>query len=195
LTYRNEYLPKLILTIWLLSAVMVLLTASTPLEFVPLPLGNLPRWGFWLLVFPVARWLTARAGRLAKVWRLLPWLLWTPLILLQLFTVGFWFSHPQNREYAAADRTPWTKVVKQVLSPLELVFAQNESWSTGSVEYRRGNNLAVRQLLRSNWGAQPRRIILTPVLPGLQWCVPISEDSVLKAPWQVVDTVTIPGPK
>jgi hypothetical protein len=166
----------------------VLLTTFTPLELVPVSLGNLPRWGFWLLIFPVAQRLKAQVGRR---WGLLPWLLWAPLLLLQLLVFGFWFSTPEHRTYAAFRKSSWT----QVLWPFEKVFAQTGRWRTGAVEYRRENTLVVRQNLPSRWGAEARRVILTPIMPGLQWCVPIPYDSLLKAPWQVVDTVAVRKPE
>ncbi|TGE28498.1 hypothetical protein [Hymenobacter metallicola] len=185
MTRIKEYLPNLIATIWLLCWPLVLLTYFTPLEFVPLQLGNLPRLGLWLLAFPATRWLKTRTRILSWLWTLLPWLMWGPLVLVQLVVVASWYQKAKSYTPGKFQWTSW----RQAVIPVEDLFVRQYPWHTVAFDYRQGDVVAVRQLRFTNAGAEPRRVIITPVMPGLQWCVPIPYDSLLKAPWQMVDTV------
>lgn len=170
---------------WLLCWPLVLLTWFTPLEFVPLQLGNLPRWGLWLLAFPATRWLKTRTRALPWLWILLPWMLWAPLVIMQVYFAGYWYQQVKTSNLSKSSPPSW----RQAVMPFEELFARHYPWYTLAFDYRQGNKLAVRQLRYTPWGGQPRRVIITPVVPGLQWCVPIPYDSLLKDPWLMVDTV------
>lgn len=177
------YLTGLLTSIWLLSLVLVLLTVATPLEFVPLPVGNIPRWALWGLAFPACHHLWLRIGRFRWVWQLLPWLLWLLLFVAECFTVWVWLQGGHQATF-------W----KSVRYPLEVVFANRERWQTVRTLFRRGPLVIVHQLcLAPRYGVTDlRQVKVVPLLPGLQWAARLPGDfqpGVVDASWQLVDTV------
>jgi hypothetical protein len=169
--------------IWGLSLLLVLLPLVSPLEFVPLAWGNLPRWILWGTAFPACRQLWLRTGRLRWVWRALPWLLWLLLLAAEGLAVWGWF-------YGSHRVTFW----KTIRYPLEVVFANRDQWKTERILFRRGPLLIVHQLC---WHPQHgvvdlRQAKIVPLLPGLQWASRVSthfQPGVVDASWQLVDTV------
>jgi hypothetical protein len=166
-----------------LSLVLVLLTVATPLEFVPLPLGNIPRWALWGLAFPACHHLWLRTGRFRWVWKALPWVLWSLLVVAEGLAVWVWFYR--------ANHTPFWQSVP---NPLEMVFANRERWRTERTLFRRGRLVIVHQLcLAPRYGVTDlRQAQLVPLLPGLQWAARLPGDfqpGVVDTSWQLVDTV------
>lgn len=179
----TSYLTKLLPSIWVLSILLVLLTVATPLEFVPLTLGNIPRWVVWGLAFPACRQIWVRTGRFRLVWKSLPWVLWLLLLAAEGFTVWGWFHR-------------WHRVTfwKSVRYPLEVVFANRERWQTVRTLFRRGPLVIVHQLcIAPRYGVTDlRQAKVVPLLPGLQWAARLPGDfqpGVVDASWQLVDTV------
>lgn len=178
-------LPRVLPVLWLLSLLLVLLTLATPLEFVPLAWGNLPRWILWGMAFPACRQLGARTGRLRWVWGSVPWVLWLLLLAAEALAVWGWF-------YGSHRVTFW----KTVRYPLEVVFANRDHWETQQVLFRRGPLVLVQQLC---WHPQhgivdSRQAKVVPLLPGLQWASRLAtyfQPGVVDASWQVVDTASV----
>jgi hypothetical protein len=179
----TTYITKVLPSIWVLSLALVLLTVATPLEFVPLVLGNVPRWALWGLAFPACHQLGIRTGRFRLVWKALPWVLWLLLLAAEGFAVWGWF-HRWHRA------TFW----KSIRYPLEVVFANQDRWETERILFRRGPLVVVHQLC---WHPRHgvvdlRQARLVPLLPGLQWATRLStafQPGVVDASWQLVDTV------
>lgn len=162
--------------VWIVSLALVLLTLCTPLEFDPLPFANLPRWGLWGLAWPACRSLQAYS-RWRFPLRLVPWLLWAPLLLAQ---AGWLFMSPLQ-----PSPEPWSTV----LAPLAGVFARSETWHTRRVLFRRGWQAVLLQR-EEPMGFYPRqwRIALrTPLLPGVQWVQRLRGERELDASWHLVD--------
>ena len=181
----TSFLLKLLTIIWVISLLMVILTLATPLEFVPLTLGNIPRWVVWGLAFPACHQLWVRTGRLRWFWKSLPWLLWAPLVLVEGMVVWDTF-------HGSYHTTFW----ERALQPVELVFANQNRWAMQHTLFRRGALVVVHELC---WHPQEgvvdlRQAKLVPLLPGLQWATRLSTDfqpGVVDASWQLVDTVHV----
>jgi hypothetical protein len=163
---------------WLTSVVLVGLSIFTPVELVPLPLENVPRWGLYGLVFPACGLLRARWPRVCLLWQTVPWLVWGPLLAV-LF---FWLP----ATLAQTPAKPWANIV----APLTWLFARPEEWRTSQVLFRRGPQLVVEQryvpwnqvrprLLRGAW----RTAVVTPLVPGVQWAAPLPGPGCLDASW------------
>ena len=158
----------------------MIITLFTPLEFSPLPLDNIPRWGVWGLAFPACRMLSVRTGILPKLWRAVPWVLWTPLLVVQALWIPL--SAPETLS------GPWSKTVE----PMAGLFARQEKWATARVLFRRGwQVVAVQQIEPVNFYPRYHRTaIITPLLPGFQWATRLerrtNNDCVLDASWQIV---------
>jgi hypothetical protein len=168
---------------WLLSLVLVLLTTVTPLEFTPLWLGNLPRWGLWGLAFPACHRLRTGSLRLPWLWTGLPWLLWGLLVVGEgLFAYGI-ATHTPRR---------WAKLME----PLQWLFANQARWRPGLVLFTHGRQHLTHQLLwHPRYGVVDiRQVQLLPLLPGLQWAKrlpePLYAAGVLDESWQVADTAS-----
>jgi hypothetical protein len=156
---------------WLACLVLVGLSIWTPLELVPLPVENVPRWGLWALVLPAGWALQARWPRLRWLWRTVPWVLWGPLLAV-LF---FWWP----MTVAQTPAKPWA----EILSPLRWLFARAEEWRTVQVLFHRGHQVVafqayvpVNQPLQPLWfvaRGSSRQAIVTPLCPGLQWAEPL----------------------
>lgn len=170
---------------WLLRLLLVLLTLTTPLEFVPLAWGNLPRWVLWGAAFPACRQLGVRTGRLRWVWRAVPWVLWLLLLAAEALAVWGWF-------YRSHRVTFW----ETIRYPLEVVFVNRDRWETQQVLFRRGPLVLVQQLC---WHPQHgvvdlRQAKVVPLLPGLQWAGRLAtyfQPGVVDTSWQVVDTASV----
>jgi hypothetical protein len=176
-------LTGLLSSLWLVSLVLVLLTVATPLEFVPLSLGNIPRWILWGLAFPACRHLWLRTGRFRWVWNSLPWVLWLLLLVAEGLAVGVWCRVGTQTAF-------W----QNVRYPLEKVFANRERWRTARTLFRRGPLVLVHQLCwEPRYGiVDLRQARIVPLVPGLQWvsCLPGDfQPGVVDTSWQLVDTV------
>lgn len=178
---KTQYLQTWILSAWLLSLLIVVLTTFTPMEFVPLPLANGPRWLSWGLAFPACRLLQTRWGTFRWLWAAVPWLLWGPLLVSQ----GVWLL------LALGQTQPLTW--SSALEPVRTLFLQEKSWHTHRVLFRRGRQVVVTQRLlpqpTSFHSRFARTVQLTPLLPGLQWTAPVQSKGVLDASWRFVDTL------
>ncbi|OUJ68580.1 hypothetical protein [Hymenobacter crusticola] len=174
----KPYLPSLVIGTWLLSLGFVLLTLTTPLEFTPLPLGNLPRLGLWGLVFPACQMLWQRTGVLRGLWRTLPWLLWGPLLVLQS---GWFLLLLLSFEQRA------------MLEPTTSMFARPQVWRTKRVLFRRGLQVVAMQQIDplELYPRSFRTALLTPVFPGLQWATRLTDNQLLDASWQVSDLADV----
>lgn len=174
--------PRLLIGSWVLSLLLVVLTLATPLEFSPLPVENIFRWGAWLLAFPACRRLYHLTGRLPWLWKLLPWLVWSPVLFLE----GYVVLHPSRYPL-------W----KRALEPLEWVFWNRADWETKRVLFRRGSSEVVFHHLRDpRMGYLEYRLAYyTPLLPGVHWMrlipgdYPLVQD-VVDPSWQIVDTAS-----
>ena len=165
---------------WLVCLILVALSIWTPLELVPLPMENVPRWGLWALAFPAAEVLRARWPRLRWLWRCLPWVLWVPLLAV------LFFGLPTT--VAQTPAKPWA----EILSPLRWLFARAEEWRTVRVHFHRGRQVvAFQAYVPVNqpvppfwfWGrGLSRNAVVTPLVPGLQWAEPVPP--LLDASWQ-----------
>ncbi len=170
----------MIIRLWLLSIGAMGTTLFTPLEFSPLPLENIPRWGFWGLAFPACRMLGVHIGVLPKLWRAVPWVLWAPLLVVQ--ALWMLLSVPETLS------GPWSKAFE----PMAGLFARQEKWVTIRVLFRRGwQVVAVQQIAPMSFYPRCHRTaMITPLLPGLQWATRLehrkNEDCVLGASWQIV---------
>lgn len=190
LIYSEKHINQFITTIWLVSLVLVLLTTFTPLEFNPIQLTYLPRWGLWFLVIPATQWLWTSTRILPWLWKSIPWLLWVPLLALQLaYSIKSYIRYPTYNVF---------RNIRYTLLIFEDVFAAQlrtpyyfYTWHTNTIHYRWGSRIVAQQLLDTPWGGEPRRVIITPLLPGLQWSQPIADDLLLHAPWQPVDTASV----
>ena len=171
----KPYLPSLVIGTWLLSLGFVVLTLTTPLEFTPLPLSNLPRLGVWGLAFPACRMLWQRTGRLRGLWRTVPWLLWGPLLVVQ----SGWFL------LMMLSFEQWPRLLK----PTTSVFARQQVWLTRRVLFRRGLQVVASQRIDplALYPGSFRTVLLTPVLPGLQWATRLTGNKPLDASWQLSD--------
>ncbi|MDQ2770298.1 MAG: hypothetical protein M3Y54_07345 [Bacteroidota bacterium] len=179
---------RLLIGLWLLSLVLVIITLTTPLEFSPLPLGNIPRWLVWGLAFPVGRWVARRGNWFRWVGYAIPGLLWGSVIGVELLVAWDVYQRPASEYHTHT----WRKAVR----PLEMVFFNRLHWLPPDVLFRRSNKVVAHQLLLDpRYGARFRYAILSPVLPGLQWAkqIPIPEDAekLLDVSWQLVDTVSV----
>jgi hypothetical protein len=165
---------------WLVSLVLVGLSIFTPVELVPLPLENVPRWGLYALVFPACGLLQARWPRARFLWQSVPWLVWGPLLAV-LF---FWLP----TTVAQTPAKPWS----DILAPLTWLFARPEEWRTSQVLFRRGSQVVVQQhyvpwnqpLLRFPVRGSWRTARVMPLVPGVQWAAPLPGPSSLDASWQ-----------
>ncbi|MDF7815229.1 hypothetical protein [Hymenobacter sp. YC55] len=169
-------LASIVIGTWLLSLGLMVLTLTTPLEFTPLPFDNLPRWGVWGLAFPACRLLGVRPGWRRRLWRTVPWLLWAPLLLVQ---IGWSLS------LLLASSQDWSRL----LDPTRGVFARPQRWQTKRVLFRRGWQVVALQR-HDPQDFHPyaaRTAQLTPVLPGLQWATRLTRHQRLDASWQVSD--------
>ncbi|RPD43742.1 hypothetical protein DNI29_23055 [Hymenobacter sediminis] len=174
--------PRLLIGSWALSLLFMVLTLSTPLEFSPLPVENIFRWGVWLLAFPACRQLYQITGRLPWLWKLVPWLLWSPVLFLE----GFVLLQPSSYPL-------W----KRALEPVEFIFWNRADWDTKRVLFRRGNSEVAFQHLRDpRMGyIDDRLAYYTPLLPGVHWASPIPGEyplvqNVIDTSWQIVDTAS-----
>lgn len=195
LNYSEEYVSRVVVGIWLLSLPLVLLLLFTPLEVTPIQLSNLPRWALWFLAFPATKWLKDNTGTFSWFWKPIPWLLWALFPLIQLLGTADRYIHRPE--------LPWQSHVSLDITceVLHYVFAQQllhnpihlrwYDWHTGTIEYHWGNKVVARQMLITNGGAWARRVAIRPIIPSLQWCTPIPDDSIFRAPWQPIDTATV----
>jgi hypothetical protein len=150
----------LIVGVWLLGLVLVPLTLFTPLEFTPLWLGNLPRWGLWGLAFPACHWLRVRTK--CRLWAAVPWVLWAPLA----YAVGDngWRSYRDAAQSHAPMR--WSTLVQ----PLELTFANDKRWWRQQVLSQNGARVTSLEMDVSRYGSEGIRYTeIFQLLPGLQW--------------------------
>lgn len=181
--------PNWLIVGWLISVVLVGLSIFTPVELVPLPLENVPRWGCYGLVFPACRLLQAHWPRARLFWQTVPWLTWGPLLVV-LF---FWLP----TTVAQTPAKPWADIV----APLTWLFARPEEWRTSQVLFRRGRQLVVEQryvpwdqprprMLRGTW----RTAVVTPVGPGVQWAAPLPGPGSLDATWHAQPLPALPQP-
>lgn len=177
--FKMRYQTGWVVGAWLFSLFIAVLIAFTPLEFLPLPLGNVPRWLTWGLAIPACRLLQARVPRLRWVLTALPWLLWGPLVLGQ----GLWFL----LSLGASGPMVWSRV----LEPVRTLFACDDEWHTKRVLFRRGRQFVVTQRLSDeSFGPRyARTALVTPLLPGIQWAQRMDRDSVLDNSWLFVDTL------
>jgi hypothetical protein len=176
------HLSRLLIGAWVLSLVLVVLTLATPLEFSPLPVENVFRWGTWLLAIPACRRLQQLTGRLLWLWKLLPWLLWSPVLFLEGYIVL---------------RPSYHSLGRRVLQPLEWIFWNRADWGMQYVLFRRENSEVVFDHLRDpQMGYLKDRLAYhTPLLPGVHWVSPIPGEyplvqNVLDPSWQIVDTAS-----
>jgi len=157
---------------WAVSFILVVLSIFTPMELVPLPLENVPRWGLYALAFPACGLLQARWPRGRLVWKTLPWLGWGPLLVVLFFSLPMTVAQTPAKSWA------------DIFAPLTWFFARPEEWRTSQVLFRRGNQLVVEQryvpwdqlrprMLRGSW----RTALVTPLVPGVQWAVPLGPGS------------------
>jgi hypothetical protein len=177
-------LVRLIISSWLTSLLLTILTLFTRLEFSPLPLGNIPRWIVWGLAFPACYLLRLHNHRLRWLWMMIPWLLWAFLICMQGLAV--WVSFHQVGSY-----TFW----EGMLEPPRFAFANQERWIKQRVIFRRGSQVIEHQYLyeKPMGILDVRQAIITPILPGLQWAtrLPIAGQGVVDASWQLVDSTSV----
>lgn len=177
-------LTKSIISIWLTSLLLTILTLFTRLEFTPLPLGNTSRWIIWGLAFPACYLLRLRNRRLRWLWIMIPWLLWTGLIYMEGLAV--WVSFHQVGRYTFWEAT---------LEPLRFAFANQERWIKQRVIFRRGSQVIEHQYLyeRPMGILDVRQAIITPILPGLQLAtrLPIAGQGVVDDSWQLVDSTSV----
>jgi hypothetical protein len=177
---RPFWHSKWVVVGWLGSVVLVALSIFTPVEFAPLPLENVPRWGLYALAFPACGLLQTRWPRGHLLWQMLPWLSWGPL----LGVLFFWLP----TTVAQTPAKPWS----DILAPVTWVVARPQEWRTTHILFRRGRQLVVQQQYvawnqplprvpaRGTW----RTALVTPLLPGVQWAVPLSGLGSLDASWQ-----------
>ncbi|MGY2134878.1 hypothetical protein ACW9KT_21790 [Hymenobacter sp. HD11105] len=172
-------LSRVVIGCWLVSLVLIGLTLATPLEFTPLTLGNLPRWGAWGLAFPACHLLGQHATRFRVIWRVLPWLLWGPLVVVQ----ALWLV------LALPTATTWSPILEPTLS----VFARPQQWQTTRVLFQRSEQVVAMQQLgpQALYPREFRTAIHTPLVPGLQWVTSLNAPQRLDASWQVVDLPTL----
>lgn len=181
--FWTSYFLRVLPFVWGLSLLLVLFTLATPLEFVPLAWGNLPRWMLWGTALPACRQLWLRTSNFRWVWRSAPWVLWLLLLAAELLAVWGWFC--------GSHRVTFWKTVRY---PLEMVFANRDYWETQRILFRRGPRVLVHQLC---WNPQHgvvdlRQVKVVPLLPGLQWASRVSthfQPGVVEASWRLVDTV------
>jgi hypothetical protein len=162
----------------LVSLVLVGLSIFSPVELVPLPLENVPRWGLYALAFPACRLLQARWPRGRLVWKTVPWLAWGPLLVVLFFSLPMTVAQTPAKSWA------------DIFAPLTWFFARPEEWRTSQVLFRRGRQLVVEQryvpwdqprprMLRGSW----RTALVTPLVPGVQWAVPLPGPGSLDTSW------------
>jgi len=163
---------------WVGSFVLVSLSIFTPVELVPLPLENVPRWGLYALAFPACSWLQARWPRGRFVWKMVPWLFWGPLGVVLFFSLTMTVAQTPAKSWA------------DIFAPLTWLFARPEEWRTSQILFRRGRQLVVQQryvpwdqprprLLRGTW----RTAVVTPLGPGVQWAAPLPGPGCLDTTW------------
>lgn len=177
-------ISKLIISVWLLSLLLTILTLFTRLEFTPLPLGNLLRCAVWGLAFPACYLLRLHNRRLRWLWLLLPWLIWSLLVWAEGMAVWVSLHSGPSYTFQAA-----------VLEPLKFIFANKEHWIKQRVIFRRGSQVIAHQYLyeKPKGILDVRQAIITPLLPGLQWAtrLPIAGQGVVDASWQLVDSTSV----
>ena len=190
MTYSEKYISQFLAILWLVSLVLVLLTTFTPLEFNPIQLTYLPRWGLWFLVIPATQWLRTSTKILPWLWKSIPWLLWVPLLALQLaYSIKSYIHYPTHNIFLNVRHT--VIILEDVFTAQLRTPFERYTWYTHTIHYRWGNRVVAQQLLHTPWGGEPRRVIITPLLPGLQWSQAITDDLIFQAPWQPVDTATV----
>lgn len=181
--------PALVIGAWLISIMLVILTAATPLEFDPRWLGNIARWGLFGLAFSACGLLAHRGGWFRWVLLGVPWLLWGSLGAGEL-THLWYLCHRSPSQW---DHTPfWRKAV----GPLEWLFANQEVWWPPHVLFRRGDSIVATHFLgEKRTGLLDSRVaFLTPIFPGLRWASRLPEGDnkqLLDTSWQLVDTASV----
>jgi hypothetical protein len=165
---------------WFGCLLLVGLSIWTPLELVPLPVENVPRWGLWAFAFPAVWVVQARWPRLRWLWHAAPWVLWLPLLTVQLFWLPLTVAQTPAKS--------WT----EIFSPLRWLFARTEEWRTVQVLFHRGRQVvALQAYVPANQPLPPRwffargssrTALVTPLVPGLQWAEPVS--AFLDASWR-----------